>query len=194
MNNQQEEPQKRKIGAREYLRMAEVGLLPEHGVELIAGEIYELPPISEPEAQTHSNVTARLIRSLPKSANFVVRSRAAVNAGEWTRPEPDVAVVRPESLSADEPPSNAILLVEISKATLRYDQTVKASLYASLGVPDYWIVNLIDNQVEVYRQPIERAGAQFGHDYASRQIYLRGQSVALLEAPEVSIEVDAMLP
>ena len=187
-----QQPRKRPISARDYMRMAEIGLFEEQRVELIGGEIIDMPPISEDHAQSVDKITKKLNRTLDEE--LIVRGQHPFDAGENGRPEPDVAIVRPDLLSPDAPPAEAILIVEISKATLRYDQTTKASLYASLGIADYWIVNLIENQVEVYRQPIESASAQFGHDYASRQIYRRGQSVALLETPEVSIEVGEMLP
>ena len=192
MAPQSDEPRKRPISAHDYIRMAEIGLFEGQRVEFIGGEIIIMPPISEAHAQSVDKVTTRVTVSLHE--RFVIRCQNPFNAGENGRPEPDIAVVRPESLSADQPPSEAILLVEISKATLNYDQTTKLGLYASLGIADYWIVNLVENQVEVYRQPIERAGAEFGHDYAHRQIYQRGQSIALLEVPAVSIAVDAMLP
>ncbi len=187
-----EAPHKRLISARDFLWMAENGLFEGQRVELINGEVINMPPISEAHAQSVSKVTTRV--TVPLHEQFVIRCQNPFNAGDNGRPEPDIAVVRPESLSADEPPSEAILLVEISKATLNYDRTTKASLYASLGINDYWIVNLIESQVEVCRQPIARPTAEFGHDYASRQIYQRGQSIALLEVPAVAIEVNAMLP
>ncbi len=187
-----QEPRKRLISAHDYMRMAELGFFDDQRVELIGGEIIDMPPSSEAHAQSVDKVTAKI--TVPLYERFVVRCQNPFDAGENGRPEPDIAVVRPESLSADQPPSEAVLLVEVSKSTLHYDQTTKASLYASLGIADYWIVNLAENTVEVYRQPTERVESQFGHDYASRQIYQRGQSVALLECPEVSIEVNAMLP
>lgn len=185
-------PRKRLISATDFMRMAEVGLFDSQRVELIDGEIIIMPPISEDHAQSVDKSTARLI--VPLHEKYVIRCQQPFNAGDNGRPEPDIAVVRPESLHPQQPPSEAVLLVEVSKATLRYDRTTKASLYASLGIADYWIVNLIENQVEVYRQPIESASAQFGHDYASRQIYRGEQSISLLEVPEVAIAVAAMLP
>ena len=185
-------PRKRPLSAHDYMSMAEIGLFDGHRVELINGDIITMPPISEAHAQSVDKVTTRM--TVPLHQGFVIRCQNPFNAGENGRPEPDIAIVRPESLSADQPPCEAVLIVEISKATLNYDRTTKASLYASLGIADYWIVNLVENQVEVCRQPIERERAEFGHDYASRQIYQRGQSIALLEVPEVSIAVDTMLP
>lgn len=185
-------PRKRPISAHDFMWMAENGLFAGHRVELINGEIITMPPISEAHAQSLTDTSEKLFA--PFMGQFKIRTQQPFNAGENGRPEPDIAVVRPESLDPQQPPSEAILLVEISKATLQYDRTTKASLYASLGIADYWIVNLLENQVEVYRQPIESASAEFGHDYASRQIYQRGQSVALLEVSTVSIDVNDMLP
>lgn len=187
-----QEPRKRLISARDYMWMAENGLFEGQRVELIGGEIIDMPPVSEAHAQSLTDTSEKLFE--PFIGRFKTRIQQPFYAGENGRPEPDIAIVRPESLNADQPPSEAVLLVEISRSTLHYDQTTKASLYASLGIADYWIVNLVENTVEVYRQPIERAEAQFGYDYANRQIYQRGQSVSLLECPEVSIEVNAMLP
>lgn len=185
-------PRKRPISAQEFLWMAENGLFAGHRVELIDGEIITMPPISEAHAQSLTDTSEKLFGSF--IGQFKIRAQQPFNAGENGRPEPDIAVVRPESLDPQQPPAEAILLVEISKATLQYDRTTKASLYASLGILDYWIVNLVENQVEVYRQPIASESAEFGHDYASRQIHQRGQSVALLEVPAVSIDVNDMLP
>lgn len=185
-------PRKRLISAHDFMWMAENGLFEGQRVELINGEIINMPPITEPHSRCVARVSTRL--SLALHERFMIRPQTSFAAGENSYPEPDVAVVSLDSLTADEIPSQAALIVEVSKSTLRYDQTTKVSLYASIGIADYWIVNLIESQVEVYRQPIERASAEFGHDYANRQIYQRGQSIALHEVPEVSIDVDAMLP
>ena len=188
----EELPRKRLISADDFARMAEIGLFEQQRVELIDGDIILMPPMSEAHAQSIDKITKRFNRTLDEQ--LIVRGEHPFNAGDHGRPEPDIAIVRPEHLALDAPPSQAILIVEVSKSTLAYDRDTKLHLYASLGISDYWIVNLIENQIEVHRQPIESSGAQFGHDYASRQIYQRGQSISLLEVPEVSIDVDAMLP
>ncbi len=188
----EELPRKRLISADDFMRMAEAGWFAEQRVELINGDIIIMPPISEDHAQSLTDTSEKLYE--PLIGKLKIRIQQPFFAGDNGRPEPDIAVVRPESLNPKQPPSEALLLIEISRTTLQYDRTTKLSLYASLGISDYWIVNLIENQVEVHRQPIESASAQFGHNYASRQIYQRGQSISLLEVPEVSIDVDAMLP
>lgn len=185
-------PRKRLISAREYMKMAEIGLFDGQRVELIGGDIIDMPPMNEDHAVSLNEAHEQLGQSF--FGQFKVRGQSPFNAGEHGRPEPDIAVVRPETIEKGKPPTQAVLLVEVSDSTLQYDRTTKASLYASLGVADYWIINLVENCVEVHRQPIEREAAQFGWDYASRTIYQRGQSVSLLEVPTVSIAVDDVLP
>lgn len=92
------------------------------------------------------------------------------------------------------PPSQVELVIEVSDSTLQYDQTDKASLYASLGIQDYWIINIPEETVEVRRQPIARAAARFDSDYSSIQILTRGQSVSPLVAPDVVLQVNDLLP
>ncbi len=188
----EELPRKRLMTADDFMRMAEAGWFAEQRVELIAGDFIIMPPITEPHSRCVARISTAL--SLALHENFMIRPQTSFAASENSYPEPDIAVVSLDILTSDAIPSQAALIVEVSKSTLRYDQTTKVSLYASVGIPDYWIVNLIENQVEVYRQPIESVSAQFGFNYASRQIYQRGQSIGLLEVPKVSIDVDAMLP
>ena len=185
-------PRKRLLSARDYLKMGEMGWFGDQRVELINGDIIIMPPISEDHARSVDKSTTKLV--VPLHQQYIIRCQQPFNAGENGRPQPDIAVVRPEAFQPNEPPAEALLLIEVSRSTLEYDRTTKASLYASLGVADYWIVNLINGTVEVRRQPIESAEAEFGWDYASRQIYQRGQTIALLEVPTVSLAVDEMLP
>lgn len=188
-----EGPRKRLISAHDYIKMAELGLFEGQRVELIGGEIIIMPPITEPHTRSVARTATKL--TVPLHEEYMIRSQSSFSAGEHGHPQPDLALVRLDLLEdPDEIPSQATLIVEVSRSTLQYDRTTKLSLYASLGITDYWIINLIENCVEVHRQPIEREATQFGWDYASRTIYQRGQSVSLLEVPSVSILVDDVLP
>jgi Uma2 family endonuclease len=70
----------------------------------------------------------------------------------------------------------------------------KGGLYARAGVPEYWIVNLIDGVVEVYRRPSRADGSRFGWAYAERHVLRRGEVVTALAAPGQPIAVDDLLP
>jgi len=88
-------------------------------------------------------------------------------------------------------PSQVRLLVEVSDATLRKDRTTKAEDYARAGIADYWIVNLVHRQLEVFRDPLTRPE---GALYRTTQILLPGDSLAPLSAPDTLVAVADLLP
>jgi Uma2 family endonuclease len=83
-------------------------------------------------------------------------------------------------------PQDTLLVVEAADTSLSYDRETKGPLYARAGIPAYWIVNLNDDRIEVYREPSLTG-------YRSIHIYVRGQSVSPAFAPDLVIEVDAIL-
>jgi Uma2 family endonuclease len=82
----------------------------------------------------------------------------------------------------------------VALVSLDYDREVKGSLYASCGVPEYWIINLIDSTVEVYRRPKKDDSARFGFSYTQSQILKRGQRISPLGATRAKIRTDDLLP
>ncbi|MCS7300591.1 MAG: Uma2 family endonuclease, partial [Fimbriimonadales bacterium] len=86
------------------------------------------------------------------------------------------------------------LVVEVAEASLRTDRDIKGSLYAAAGVPEYWIVNLKQRVLEVYREPAPDAKAVYGAAYRQRQTLKAGETVAPLCAPNASIPVARMMP
>ena len=71
----------------------------------------------------------------------------------------------------DAHPSRAALVVEVSASSLDFDRDDKGSLYARAGIADYWIVNLVDRVVEVYRDPVPDAAAPYGWRYGSAEVF-----------------------
>lgn len=113
----------------------------------------------------------------------------------YSEPEPDVSVVQGSYLDyRDNHPSTALLVVEISESTLELDRERKGSLYARAGIPEYWILNLPERKLEVYRDPAPATTGRYGWEYKSVQNYAAEQSVALLHAPEAQIRVEELLP
>ena len=86
------------------------------------------------------------------------------------------------------------LAVEVAVSSLTFDRTHKASLYARAGVADYWIVNLVDRVVEVYRQPAPDSDAPFGWAYVSAAVLIEGDAMVPLAAPASSVSVTSLLP
>jgi Uma2 family endonuclease len=105
------------------------------------------------------------------------------------QPEPDVSVIRggPDDFE-DHHPTSADLVVEISESTLRYDRNRKAKIYAMAALPEYWIVNLDGDQVEVFQQPDSHG------NYLVRTVAKRGGMLSPLAMPGASIAVEQLLP
>src|SRR5438034_4887525 len=103
---------------------------------------------------------------------------------EDSEPEPDVAVVpgRPDAYSRAHP-SRPVLTVEVSESSLAVDRQRKGSLYARAGLADYWVLNLVDRVLEVYREPVPDPAGPFGWRYASREVFDASAWVTPLAVP-----------
>ena len=112
-----------------------------------------------------------------------------------SEPEPDVAVVSggPDDY-AHAHPSRPALTVEIADSSLAADRDYKGSLYARAGLDDYWVVNLVDRVLEVYREPAREADAPFGWHYARRVVLGPEAAIAPLAAPRALVAVASLLP
>src|SRR5438309_937375 len=95
---------------------------------------------------------------------------------------------------AQQHPTRPALVIEVSESSLALDRDYKGSLYARAHLDDYWIVNLIDRVVEVYRQPVPDSSAPYGWRYASREVLAHDASVELLAVPSLRLRVSDLLP
>lgn len=146
-----ESEQLRPISRAEYERMVEVGILgPRERIELLRGAIVTMSPIGRHHVDVVSWFTEQLILQLDRT--FQVRTQAPFIAGDWSEPEPDIAIARKDYTLRDHP-RELFLVIEVSESTLRRDRKIKTSIYAEAGVPEYWIVNLQEMTVEVYTDP-----------------------------------------
>ncbi|MEM7066407.1 MAG: Uma2 family endonuclease [Cyanobacteria bacterium P01_B01_bin.77] len=126
---------------------------------------------------------------------YYIRQQKPFVVSDISEPEPDVAVIVGQIRDfTDAHPTEAALFVEIADSSVTYDRTVKQSLYARVGVTDYWIVNLVDRQLEVYRQPVAEPDAKYGFCYAVSETYQAGQMVAPLAMSESAVAVSDILP
>lgn len=135
----------------EYEQLIERGIfVGKPRVELIEGQIIEMSPQNNPHSKTITRLTRLFSRLL--SEHHYVRVKLPFNSGRDSQPEPDFAMVRLELVDeSDQQPSTADLVVEVSHTTVKYDRK-KARLYAASQVPEYWIVNLEQQRLEVYRE------------------------------------------
>ena len=176
----------------EYYRLADCGWFQDERTELIGGEIFVVSPQKFLHAATVDCVVKLLHDRIGK--DFWVRAQLPLFCRNDSEPEPDVSVVRGTRASYDDHPRTAVLVVEVSNTSLALDRTDKASLYASAGIADYWIINLVDEVLEVHRDPAVDIQQPFGHAYRSVQTYQRADTIAPLAAPESEISVGDLLP
>ena len=148
-------PRRHRITVEQYYRMGEVGLLTrDERTELIDGEIIDMAPIGPGHAYWVEQLARALIRALEPRA--IVRQQHPIRLGPHSEPQPDIAVVAPRAdlyRSAHPTAADVLLLVEISHSTLHFDRQVKAPFYARHGIPELWIVDLVANELHVYREP-----------------------------------------
>lgn len=140
----------------EYYKMAEVGILkPTDRVELINGEIIQMSPIKSPHASAITTLHELLIEQLFKQVT--IRNQHPIRIENHSEPEPDIAVVlhRKDRYKHNHPsPAETLLVIEVSDSTLKYDRKIKKKLYAKATIPEYWIINIPDNQIEVFKKPV----------------------------------------
>jgi Uma2 family endonuclease len=188
------EPQKKRWTTDEYYELADLGWFRDQRVELIDGEIIEMPP----QKDTHFMAIGLTAEALAKAFGdgYWVRIQGPLHLGESSEPEPDVAVVKGtiRDYAGAGHPTAALLVVEVSDTTLRYARGDKASFYAAHGIADYWVVNLRERRLEVYRDPIADTKQRFGYRFENIVHYSQAETAALLAAPAAAVVVADLLP
>jgi Uma2 family endonuclease len=177
---------KRRFTADDYQRMGQTGILSEDDrVELIDGEVVAMTPIGP----RHSACIDRTNRALVLAAgeNAIVRVQSSVRLDRYNEPEPDVVLLRPQAdfyVSRIPGPGDILLIVEVADSSIEYDRQVKAPLYATANVPEYWVADLIENVVWCYSYPA-------GGRYQTLRRHDAGESLvpALLRQCEVAVDV-----
>ena len=136
----------------DYHAVAELGVFDQRRVELLDGVIYDRAPQGPLHSIVVSKITRYLVRNMPDRFFLVPQSSFALDPN--SEPEPDIAIIEGEMEDFREMlPSAATLLIEVALTSLRFDRGRKLAAYARAGVPEYWIVNLQDEQLEVHREP-----------------------------------------
>lgn len=157
-------------------------------VELIAGEIVEMPPIGDPHKGSVTFLQRFFERHLADGQAIVMVQQALAIVPN-SMPQPDLLLLRYRSdfyRHRANYPDDALLAVEVADASLRYDRTTKLSLYANAGVREYWIVDVNGKAIEVYREAAEDA-------YASVRVARGKETVAPNAFPDCSTSVNDVL-
>jgi len=173
-----------------FMQMADIGLFENGRVELIEGEIIEMAPRDNRHAAAVSRIARELVRIFDES--FFVKIQATVRLDDRTAPEPEFAVLpgSPTANRASHP--LPLLVVEVSNTTLTTDLDRKAELYAGFGIADYWVVNLVDRQVVVHREPVADSSGRRRGRYQDVRMGANGV-VRPLTNPQDAIEVARLI-
>ena len=147
-------PAKHRFTVDDYHRMAETGILREDSrVELIEGEIVDMSPIGRKHQACVDRLAARLIRNLGEKA--IVRVQGGVRLSQFSEPQPDLALLGWHDdyyAGADAGPEDVLLIVEVAETTLSYDRRRKVPLYARVGIPEVWLVDLSGERLTIYHE------------------------------------------
>ena len=181
------------ITVKQYDRMIDAGIIGEHDqVELIEGRLVPKMGGKRPHIQAGKRSFRALSRIM--TPGWHLAKEDPIVASDLSKPEPDLSVVRgdvDDYKHRDVTASDLALVVEIAEWSLTDDRTVLSRVYAASGIPTYWIINLIDGQVEVYSDPDQNSGG-----YNTHAEYKPGDDVpVIIESLEIArIGVADLLP
>ena len=168
----------RRFSVAEYHKLIEIGVLTEDdNLELLDGYLVHKMSRNPPHDAAIQKIMKRLFRLLPPDWDLRVQSAVTLSRSE---PEPDLAVVRGDEtryLTNHPVPADIGLAIEVSDSTLDGDRIDKGRIYAEAGIACYWIVNLVDRQIEVRTLP---SGATAAPAFAQRRDHSMGDDVTLL--------------
>lgn len=187
------EPKLLRWTKKEYHSMADLGFFEGKRTEFLEGEIIEMPTMNSPHA-TALEVSYDALRDVFKMG-FAVRNQSPIDFGKDFEAVPDIAVIKGNARDFRAAhPQTADLIVEISDTSLSYDRNRKASLYAKFGIQDYWVLNLKNRTLEVYRRPLEDGNIYYGFGYAEKLTFAETEEVSPLAAPHAKIKIADLLP
>jgi Uma2 family endonuclease len=173
----------------EYHQLIDKGVFhPEERVELIAGQIIQMSP----KGTAHTSATRRTSNVL---RNFLgnrasVYTQDPIQLNNNSEPEPDLSVVRfdPLDYSQQHPTAaDVYLIIEVADTSLTYDTEIKAKLYAEAGITDYWVLDVSDRRLIVFREPHQQG-------YQSQVILNEQQAITPLAFPDLAIAITDILP
>ncbi len=166
----------------EYYRLYDTGFFtPDERMELIEGELVLMAPPNPEHSEPIRRGTMFLVRLYGETHDVAVQ--LPLDLATTSVPQPDFALIARGTVVKGKNPTMADLVIEVSNSSLTFDRNEKASLYAKAGIPEYWIVDVVHQRVEVYRQPGLSSGVSEPFVYSDCQILEPEQSVQPLKVP-----------
>ena len=187
MSLDQDAVKKHLISVADFHAMDNVGLFPESPkVELINGEIFDMAPIGPAHGSVVKQLTERFVLAASKQA--IVSVQDPVRLGDLSEPQPDVCLLRREKdYYASESPKaeDVLLVVEVAQSSLAFDLKVKSRLYASHNIQEYWLVDIPNRQLLVFKE--------LADDSYKQQVTLRSPTVLSPDAlPDIEIDMSGL--
>lgn len=181
-----------RLSVDQYHALIELGNLTEDNpIELLEGWLVPKMPKKPPHSIATPSVVDAVSPLLPLQWHLRVQEPITTPESE---PEPDIAVVqgaRRRYLERHPGPEEIGMVIEVADSSLQRDRATKKRIYARANIPIYWIVNLIERQVEVYTNPTgpaENPDYQQRQDYAADQempFILEGKALGLIKVVEI---------
>ena len=172
------------FAVKQFHQMAESGILSENDrLELIRGEMIDMSPIGRRHAGCVNRLVNLLIQLLGKQ--IVLAPQNPVELDETSEPQPDIALLKPRPdfyRNSHPQPEDIFLLIEVADTTVKYDREVKIPLYAEVNIPEVWLLDVNQEVVEVYRNPLQGV-------YQDVQKLVKNQILSTLAFPDVHINV-----
>ena len=173
----------------EYHRMTEIGILDNsERVELLEGKIIRMSAKGTAHRSAVGRIDKLLQKRLEKRAWISVQDPIALS--KHSEPEPDIAVVKIDPLDyADHHPTpeEVYLIIEVADSSLKFDCGTKGKAYAQAGITDYWVLDVVDRELHVYREPTQEG-------YKSKIILTEDKTISLLQFPDLLVGIQEMLP
>ncbi|MBW4550694.1 MAG: Uma2 family endonuclease [Aphanocapsa sp. GSE-SYN-MK-11-07L] len=181
--------QTRRFTVSEYHRMSELGILvPTERTELVNGQIIAMA--AKGTLHTSAVLLTQDLLSDRLGKRVFVKSQDPIRLNDDSEPEPDIVLaVRDPLAYSDHHPTAAevLLVIEIADSSLKYDLETKAPLYAKAGISEYWVLDVVERKLHVFRQPGEL-------EYQRQTILAETLEIAPLAFPDCAIAIRDLLP
>jgi Uma2 family endonuclease len=179
----------RQLTSTEYYGMMESGIIREgERVELISGQIFTMAAKGTRHTLSTRKLFKQLLALIGDRAD--VQSQDPITLPNNSEPEPDIVIARLRSddyANSHPSPTDIILVIEVADSSIKFDRETKAPLYAAAGISEYWMIDLIDDRLEIYRQPE-------GDIYTSIEIITPPRSIGLPQFSDITLNIGDFFP
>ena len=178
----------RPFSSDEFERLIAIGLFADDDrCELLDGDIISMAALGSRHIACVNRLVSELVRAA--GALSIVSPQNAIRLDDRTEPIPDLVLLRKRDDYYERElaqPHDVLLLIEVSDTTLNYDRTYKLPAYARNGIQEVWLVNLPDEMIEIYTEPLEKF-------YRATTRLRRGDSLTPMQLPAVTLQVNDIL-